>query len=82
MAETLLQAQPGLESAAVGHSTLLKDTVDDFASLDVAFLAEMQLDEFPEAAGVVVVHGLGVPEGLHDGTVEGRRDVIINQANN
>lgn len=51
----------------------LKDTVDDSASLDVALLAEVQLDELPEAAGVVVVDGLGVSKGLHDGTVDRNR---------
>lgn len=57
---------------------LLKDTVDDAAALDVALLAEMQLDELPEAAGVVVVDRLGVSKGLHDGTVAWRRSRIIN----
>lgn len=61
---------------------VLKDTVDNFASLDVAFLADMQLDELPKSAGVVVVHSLGVPKGLHDGTLEWRKDVIINQESN
>lgn len=65
----------------------LKDTVHDSASLDVALLAEVQLDELPEAAGVVVVDGLGVSKGLHDGTADrnrkyerpGRR-VTVNQS--
>lgn len=57
-----------------GHFRVsLKDTVNNPASLDVALLAEMQLDELPKAAGVVVVDRLGVSESLHDGTAE-RRD--------
>lgn len=47
---------------------VLKDTVNDSASLDVALLAKMQLDKLPKAAGVVVVDGLGVSKGLHDWT--------------
>ncbi len=61
---------------------VLKDTVNDSASLDVALLAEMQLDKLPKAAGVVVVDSLGISKGLHDGTVEWRRSRIINQATN
>lgn len=47
---------------------LVKDTVNDSSSLDVSLLADVQLDKLAEAAGVLVVHGLGIPEGLHDGT--------------
>lgn len=57
---------------------LVKDTVDDSSSLDVSLLADMQLDKLAEAAGVVVVHGLGVPEGLHDGTAGQRRRKTVN----
>ncbi len=59
-----------------------KDTVNDSASLDVALLAEMQLDKLPKAAGVVVVDCLGVSKGLHDGTAERRSSGIINQVTN
>lgn len=40
----------------------------------------MQLDKLAEAAGVVVVHRLGVPEGLHDGTVGRRGGSAVNAA--
>jgi len=49
---------------------VVEDTVDDAASLNIPALGEVELDELPEAAGVVVVHRLGVPERLHDGTAE------------
>lgn len=48
------------------------DTINDAASLDVAALRKVKLDELPEAAGVVVVNGLGVPECFHDRTVKRR----------
>lgn len=69
-------AQPAQETSRerkrrpLNIKLVLKDTVDNLASLDVAFLADVQLDELPKSAGVVVVHCLGVPEGLHDGTLE------------
>jgi len=47
-----------------------EDTVDDAASLDVAALREVKLDEFPKATGVVVVNSLGVTERFHDRTAE------------
>lgn len=53
----------------------LKDTVDDAASLNVSVLGEVELDELPEATGVIVVHGLRIPEGFHDGTA-GRGNTI------
>lgn len=46
----------------------VKDTVYYASSLDVAFLAEVQLDKLSEATGVVVVHSFGISEGLHDRT--------------
>lgn len=58
----------------------LKDTVHDPSSLDVPLLAEVQLDELAEAAGVVVVNRPGVPERLHDGAAE-RRPALALAAN-
>ena len=48
----------------------MQDTVDDAAALNVPAVGEVELDELPEAAGVVVVHRLGVPKRLHDWTAE------------
>ena len=45
-----------------------KDTVDDTASLDVAALGEVKLDELPKATGVVVVDGLCITKRFHDRT--------------
>lgn len=45
----------------------LKDTVNNAATLDVSVLGKVELDELPKATGVIVVHSLGVPKGLHDG---------------
>lgn len=47
-----------------------KDTVNDAAALDVSTLREVELDEFPKAAGVVVVNRFGVTERFHDRTVK------------
>lgn len=44
----------------------LKDTVNNAATLDVSVLGKVELDELPKATGVIVVHRLGVPKGLHD----------------
>lgn len=49
---------------------VLKDTVNDAASLNVSVLGKVELDKLPKATGVIVVHGLSVPEGLHDGTAD------------
>lgn len=57
----------------------VKDTVDDSSSLDVSLLTDMQLDKLAKAAGVVVVHGLGVPKGLHDGTAGRRGREAVNR---
>lgn len=56
----------------------VKDTVNDPSSLDVSPLADMQLDKLAEAAGVVVVHCLGVSEGLHDRTAGRRGSGTVN----
>lgn len=45
----------------------MKDTVNNAATLDVSVLGKVELDELPKATGVIVVHRLGVPKGLHDG---------------
>lgn len=50
-----------------------KDTVDDAAPLDVSTLREVKLDEFPKAAGVVVVNSLCISKSFHDGTVEKKK---------
>lgn len=50
--------------------TTKQDTIYNLPSLDISLLTDVQLNELPEAAGVVVVHGFGVAEGLHDGTAE------------
>lgn len=57
----------------------MKDTVYDSSSLDVPPLADVQLDKLAEAAGVVVVHSLGVPEGLHDRTAGRRGSGTVNE---
>lgn len=51
-------------------SCFLKDTVDDAASLNVAVLGKVELNEFAKAAGVIVVHGLCIPKCFHDGTAD------------
>lgn len=56
----------------------VKDTVDDPSSLDVSPLADMKLDKLAETAGVVVVHSLGVSEGLHDRTAGRRGSGTVN----
>ena len=48
----------------------MQDTVDDAAALNIPAVGEVELDELPKAAGVVVVHCLGVPKRLHDWTAE------------
>lgn len=53
-------------------SELLKDTVNDAASLNVSVLGKVELDELAKATGVIVVHSLSVPKGLHDGTANKR----------
>lgn len=63
---------PGRTSQRLDVPAGLKDTVHDPSSLDVPLLAEVQLDELAEAAGVVVVNRPGVPERLHDGAAERR----------
>lgn len=54
-------------------SKLVKDTVNDAASLNVSVLGKVELDELAKATGVIVVHSLSVPKGLHDGTANKRR---------
>lgn len=51
-------------------SEQLKDTVNDAASLNVSVLGKVELDKLAEATGVIVVHGLSIPKGFHDGTVD------------
>lgn len=54
-------------------SKLLKDTVNNAASLNVSVLGKVELDELAKTTGVIVVHGLSVPKGLHDGTANKRK---------
>lgn len=54
-------------------SKLLKDTVNDAASLNVSVLGKVELDELAKTTGVIVVHSLGIPKGLHDGTANKRK---------
>lgn len=51
---------------------MLKDTVNDAASLDVSVLGKVELDELAKSTGVIVVHSLSVPKGLHDGAANKR----------
>lgn len=52
---------------------VLKDTVNDAASLNVSVLGKVELDELAKTTGVIVVHSLCVPKGLHDGTTNKRK---------
>ncbi len=45
------------------HSGLLQQVLLDLGSLDGSSLVEVDVDVFPEAAGVVVTDGFSVPEG-------------------
>lgn len=54
-------------------SKLLEDTVNDAASLNVSVLGKVELDELAKTTGVIVVHSLSVPKGLHDGTANKRK---------
>lgn len=55
----------------------MKDTVNDAAALNVSVLGKVELDKLPKATGVIVVHGLSIPKGFHDGTADRKS----NQAN-
>lgn len=44
-----------------------QDTIYNSPALNISLLADVQLNKLPEATGVVVVHGLGVAKGFHDG---------------
>lgn len=54
-----------------------KDTVDDTASLDVATLREVKLDELPKSTGVVIVNSLGITKGFHYWTAEGGKKHLL-----
>lgn len=72
--KTLSSVQNTLKIHFIYSTTaLLKDTVDDAASLDVSILGKVQLDELPEATGVIVVHGLCVAKSFHDGAADKRQ---------
>lgn len=47
-----------------------QDTIYNSPALNISLLADVQLNKLPEATGVVVVHGLGVAKGFHDGAVK------------
>ena len=51
----------------VHHSALLQKIALDRSSAHVITVAEMHLDPFSKARGVVVPHGLGVAEGFQNG---------------
>lgn len=61
-------------------SCFLKDTVEDAASLNISVLGKVELNEFAEATGVIVVDGLCVPKCFHDGTAD-RQKYDINSQN-
>lgn len=54
-------------------SKLLKDTVNDAASMNISVLGKVELDELAKTTGVIVVHRLSVPKGLHDRTANKRK---------
>lgn len=50
-----------------------QDTIYNSPALDVSLLADVQLNKLPEATGVIVVHGLGIAEGFHDGAAKKKK---------
>lgn len=60
-----------LESQILIHKSQMKqDTIYNSPALDVSLLADVQLNKLPEATGVIVVHGLGIAKGFHDGAAK------------
>ena len=55
----------------------VKDTIYDFASLNIAFLTEVQLNELPKSTGVIVVDSLRITKCFHDGAVDSKIDLNL-----
>ena len=54
------------------HSLLhgmLKDTINDLASFNIARLEKVETNKFAKPTRVVVVHSLGISKRFKDGTV-------------
>lgn len=65
----------------ISHATLFithksKDTIYDTASLDVATLREVKLDELPKTTGIVVVNSLSITKSFHDRTARGENIIL------
>lgn len=54
-----------------------QDTIHDSPALNVALLADVQLNKLPKATGVIVIRGLRVAESFHDGAVTGVRKTSL-----
>lgn len=55
------------------HAGLLQQVLLDPGALDGAALVEVDVDVFPEAAGVVVPNSFGVAKGCEDGSKCGEK---------
>lgn len=59
-----------MESNTKDKTGMKQDTIYNSPALNISLLADVQLNELPKAAGVVVVHGLGIAESFHDRAVK------------
>ena len=50
------------------QSCVVKDTINDFASLNFSTLQEIQTNELSKTTRIVVVHSFGISKRLQDGT--------------